>query len=743
VSFASADLPSGVKPVEVIASSPARVRVAFKLTNDNGEPIGRTGLDPMRFTISHLEVDPVTGLTRWLNYIFRTQKSPITGVEVTQPNDETDGTYEDLGGGVLRYTFQNPLPADFAPTQTHRVGVQVRRTISAEQQFVDNKTLDFRPDGGRIIATRDVVQTENCQQCHEPFAFHGGIRRETKLCVQCHTPQNTDPDTLDPIPNNPVNPHFDPSNPARPLPNPLDFKVMIHRIHRGKALKEEAGITYQIIGFRQTVFDFSEIEFPQEIRNCTKCHAGTTEADNHKISPSRAACSSCHVRVWFGEPAATPAKLENHLGGPQGDDTRCTSCHTAEGPAEFDLSVRGAHTNPRRSVQAPGVNFTIVRVEDADDGDLRVDPGHHARVVFHLKENAGNPVLPSAMAFLRVTLAGPTTDYRTQDYNGDGEKTPGEPLRGAPFTKPGEDYIQLDARQASGPDADGNFSVTFRGPMTVPPNLTIADAAIPRDAIGTYAVGIEGYKCARIAGLDQARGGINCTTGNTAFNEIRDAGRNVVAYFAVTDPQPMPRRQAVDTATRCVACHGVFSKDFLVHGGIRNNSEYCVLCHNPSHDSLGRQPAPAAGTTAITFPVNFKPMIHKIHKGHDLTRDYLIFAPSGAATNVREFHFPGDLRNCQKCHVTDAQGDRAELLISGKGVLGSVVQPTLNHRMDSSKRVLETFETGPIKSACTACHDTDTALGHADLMTTPAGVETCAVCHGEGKDFAVEKVHAR
>ena len=93
VSFDAADLPSGVKPGEVIASSPARVRVAFKLTNGNGEPIGRTGLDPMRFTIAHLEVDPVTGLSRWLNYIFRTQQSPITGVEVTQPNDETYGTY--------------------------------------------------------------------------------------------------------------------------------------------------------------------------------------------------------------------------------------------------------------------------------------------------------------------------------------------------------------------------------------------------------------------------------------------------------------------------------------------------------------------------------------------------------------------------------------------------------------------------------------------------------------------------
>lgn len=183
-----------------------------------------------------------------------------------------------------------------------------------------------------------MVQTVDCRRCHEPFAFHGGIRTEVQVCVQCHTGQLTDPDTLDPVPGNSVNPHFDPNNPSQPLPNPLDFTTMIHRIHQGRALQEEDGITYQIVGFRQQVLDFSEVVFPQEIRNCTTCHAGGTEADNFKISPSRAACNSCHVRTWFGDPAATPAGQEAHIGGPQADDTQCTSCHTAESPEEFDLS---------------------------------------------------------------------------------------------------------------------------------------------------------------------------------------------------------------------------------------------------------------------------------------------------------------------------------------------------------------------------------------------------------------------
>ena len=725
VHFDPATLPAGTPQVE-ISGTPARLTVAFTLTDDTGAPLDRAVLDSLRFTLSHLDVEPQTGLTHWLSDILRTQTSqtpPLTGLTVTQPADESNGTYTALGNGVYRYTFATALPAGFAPSKTCRVGVQARRTIE-ERQFVDNATLDFRADGDTRLATRDVVKTENCQRCHEPFAFHGGIRTEIQVCVQCHTPQLTDPDTTDPIPGNPVNPFFNPSTPAQPLPNPLNLPLLIHRIHFGRELQERDDITFTVIGNRQTVHNYSFVEFPQDIRNCTVCHTGTTEAQNYKTAPSRTACGACHVSEWFGDPAATPPNLQPHAGGPQPDDTRCTLCHLAEGAAEFDLSVRGAHTNPQRSVQAPGVRFTLVRVEDATDGDQQIDPGHGVRVVFRIQDNAGQALTPSAMATLTLVLSGPTLDYWLQDYNGDGQLTPGPAPRG-------ESHVEVSARNAQGPDADGNFRQTFTG------------VTVPRNATGTFAVGIEGYRCVKIVGLTQRTGGRNCTTGNTAFDEIRDIGPNVVTYFAVTDTTPVPRRMVVDEATKCVACHGVFSKDFQAHGGTRNKVEHCLLCHTPSYDSLGRQPAPPANTTAVTFSVHFKVLIHKIHRNSALTEPYLIFAPDGMATDVRELLYPGDLRTCQKCHVTDAAGDRTELLISNQGVLGPGIRPTLQHRFDARKTVLETFATPPITSACTSCHDTPETVAHAQLNTTLAGVETCAVCHGDGKDAAVDKVHAK
>ena len=47
----------------------------------------------------------------------------------------------------------------------------------------------------------------------------------------------------------------------------------------------------------------------------------------------------------------------------------------------------------------------------------------------------------------------------------------------------------------------------------------------------------------------------------------------------------------------------------------------------------------------------------------------------------------------------------------------------------------------PIRSVCTACHDSQPVAGHVELQTTASGVETCQVCHGLGAEFDVTRVH--
>ena len=51
---------------------------------------------------------------------------------------------------------------------------------------------------------------------------------------------------------------------------------------------------------------YNEVLFPQDLRNCTKCHDGsatstaqTAQGDNWKNAPSRRACGACHDGINF------------------------------------------------------------------------------------------------------------------------------------------------------------------------------------------------------------------------------------------------------------------------------------------------------------------------------------------------------------------------------------------------------------------------------------------------------------
>jgi len=72
---------------------------------------------------------------------------------------------------------------------------------------------------------------------------------------------------------------IDPSAPSLDFTgNTVDMKVMVHKIHYGPNLPSvKAGKPYQIIGFGQSVADYSDVTFPQDIRNCTTCHKDTQQ----------------------------------------------------------------------------------------------------------------------------------------------------------------------------------------------------------------------------------------------------------------------------------------------------------------------------------------------------------------------------------------------------------------------------------------------------------------------------------
>jgi OmcA/MtrC family decaheme c-type cytochrome len=114
-------------------------------------------------------------------------------------------------------------------------------------------------------------------------------------------------------------------------------------------------------------------------------------------------------------------------------------------------------------------------------------------------------------------------------------------------------------------------------------------------------------------------------------------------------------------------------------------------------------------------------MVHKIHTGEELSNDYSI-----GNANFNEVLYPGDRRNCVKCHVSGTQQ-----IALPKGLLPTV----------SPRDYINPMQ--PATAACLSCHDFKEAAAHASLNTSPTLGESCRVCHGPNAEASVDQAHAR
>lgn len=432
----------------------------------------------------------------------------------------------------------------------------------------------------------------------------------------------------------------------------MDLTVMAHKIHMGKALPSvQAGGKYAIIGYGNSEHNYSTVAFPTENQNCTMCHdqnTGAAQAGAFMSNPSRVACGSCHDDVNF-------ETGENHRNMPQLNDGQCGRCHPPVGFSEFDRSITGAHTIARFSQELPGVVFDLQEVRDAA-------PGQNPTVVVRVTDRSGIPLKPSSLS---VVMAGPTsTDYTS--------------------------YISESMANAP-QDADGVITYTMQN-------------AIPGDAKGTFAFGIEGRKDVTIA------------AGTNNEQTVRDVGKNVVKYVAVDGSEVAPRRQIV-SIDKCNQCHGVLAP----HGFNRNQIEQCVLCHNQTLNDAAYRPADQNPPRTVEMAY----MIHRIHTGEASEREYTIYGYRGSLNDFKEVRYPADRRNCQMCHVNGSENPPLPETLADvqdpRGVLSPMGQTT---------------------AACTGCHTEIYSASHALSNTTQLG-EACASCHAANREFSVGKSHAR
>jgi OmcA/MtrC family decaheme c-type cytochrome len=444
----------------------------------------------------------------------------------------------------------------------------------------------------------------------------------------------------------------------------VDMKVMAHKIHMGSQLPSVIAKTPYAIG----TTDWSTVVFPSDPRRCESCHepkTGAAQANAWYTNPSRAACGACHDDVNF-------ASGVNHVNLPQVDDSQCATCHIPKGELEFDASIQGAHVMPQESATRPGIVINMVKV---DNGGA----GQKPTITFTLKDSSGKPIDITTMSAspnkVSFVMGGPTTDYGYTSFGSD-------------VTSPG--YVSETATTLAKCGTDGTCTYTFTH-------------AVPAAAKGTFAIGVE------------ARRALTLLPGTVKQLATQYGADNKVMYFSVDGTPVAKRRQVVDIA-KCNQCHTRLS----MHGESRNNTEYCVLCHNPSNQSGA---APSVG-------IDLSVMVHSIHFGNNLAAagvGYKIGSSDFSGVRYPAFSQTGragDTTNCEMCHVN---GSEAVFPIGKNAVKdpGAAMDPA-----------------PATTAACAACHVTKSNMAHMAAQTDPKFGESCDVCHATGAQFDVNKEHA-
>jgi OmcA/MtrC family decaheme c-type cytochrome len=659
-------------------SSAGVISVTYTLTDPLGLPLDAAGVTtPGVVSLAYVASYIPKGQEQYVAYTTATVTGKALGT-ITRPNFETSGgTTTSVGPGQYQYNFKAQAPAGFDPTVTTTVAVNGIRSLTAFDLGTNyaGTTFNFVPNGSAVTVTRDVIRTESCNTCHDQLAFHGGNAHGMNMCVLCHQPQNADPTSG----------------------NSLDLKVMAHKIHMGSQLPSVVGtsttpgVPYEIYGYMNSVNNFSTVVDPADPRRCEVCHSQTTGAAQAKafiLEPSRAACGACHDDVNF----ATGA---NHPGGFQSDDTQCVNCHIPQGETPFDASIMGAHVVPTDTAKTypqnpdtllAGLNLAITSVTNTSAGQTPT-------VNYTLQDDKGNNIALSSTTTLSFTMAGPTTDYGYTSFGSGTAATPG--------------YVTESVTNPTC-SSSGACSYTFTH-------------AIPAAATGTYTMGGE------------SRTTVTVLAGTTSSQSVSLGAMNPVVNFSVDGSAVAPRRTVV-ALSNCNQCHVALS----LHGGLRNNTEYCVECHNPSNtDASTRATATVAADKALPPQgINFNLLVHRIHDGVNVVpaggKPYIVVGHGGSHNDFSDVLFPamspsGEatyLQNCSLCHVN---GSEQNLPVG------------LNQVTDPQGWI------NPVQaaaSACSGCHVSKAEASHFLANTDSLG-ESCTVCHAAGAQFAVDAVHTK
>jgi OmcA/MtrC family decaheme c-type cytochrome len=621
-----------------------------------------------RFTIAKLidptDADPANDYdpNYWQSLIETTEDPGGVGDGPGTP--EQQATYEsfttnssgfqNLGGGQYQYTSSfDPSGGSYpvAGGDTMRVAIQ----ISGDRIPSANGWCDFDADAGLsnpndctspVSRTRDIVQTATCNTCHgatddTKLAVHGGGRTDVEYCVTCHNPGTTDANSG----------------------NTVNLTQMIHKIHAGATLANG----YKIWGYRNSLHDYSEVNFTKDLGDCQVCHTGGgADVENWHTQPTIEACGSCHDDIDFAT---------NGGGHPLAPVTNpfCADCHNDANP---DRSILTRHLGTARKAEADlyaggGNGYVILPIDPATDfdsgsGDLTISFSVVRDGV--AMDLAADPewTAPNGASRLAI-LAGWNTDEYSNEDSGN---APAGPIS----------VNALDIGGAVTDNLDGTYTTVVNLPGAASDTVTVAMEGHPAADLNPYQI--------------------------PNVYETRLSVKNAFAYVNVGGPRNTPamRRDVVDVA-KCNGCHDSAGQGISLHGNNRTGEiQVCVMCHNPDATDINRRPADPADALdgKAEETIDFKRMIHQIHMGSELEEGVVIYGFGNTAHDFSGIDFIGNMQNCETCHFPGTYGTE-----EAWNTFATTID-TGDDLADPS----DDLNISSTASVCSSCHDMDYSKSH-------------------------------
>jgi OmcA/MtrC family decaheme c-type cytochrome len=677
--------------------------------------------------------------SRWVSYIVTTVPTltadgGTTAPGPTRPSTDNTGKLMDNGDGTYVYTFfrditQTKSQVDgmtftganvkddlddltYDPTLVHRLTIQlsgnapgtgtntpngVQNVAGVVLVHAADAIYDFTPSNGQAVdggSGRDMVTTANCDTCHQVLGgipggspeangagFHGGSRNDAKYCVVCHTEQRKfgrteapfDPTTLTFLSAD-GGTDVNTTSTYRLYDRALGrFPNFIHHIHGG-------GTVLALKNYNYAGVTFNDVLYPQDLRNCTKCHdpsnPTTPQAINFEMVPNRVACGGCHDGINFatGKGVTMADALQGltvspqgHIGGIQPDDTKCAGCHSD--PNRPDINIDAVHRpvtppNEGNALVDGGTNANTNAAWIAsnqarlpagaipvsyDIKSVSVTAGGNPQMVFRILQNGqrkdfndpatSTPNPATGQREIWDNYMGAPSLYFVFAVQQDGDPTPSDynaSVSGYLRTIWNKSATGTGAGTLTGPDANGYYTGTLTG-VKIPAGAVMLTGGVGYSYNNTNTLPLTQTNLPAYPVTAPTAGGLACATSPT--NVCKQGGLIVIAPNAQKVATGYSARRPIVEDARCNKCHqelGAFTTDAF-HAGQRNDGTTCSWCHTPNKTSNGW----SADSTYF---------VHAIHAA-DKRENPFTWDATSVTESFADIGYPGVLNFCQGCHL--------------------------------------------------------------------------------------------